>query len=188
MPRLRALNHVGARGAGLIEVAISLLVLCMGTLGLAGLQLAAKRVGYEALQRSSAAAMASEILERIRVNRSVLSRYQVAALGAAVGAQLPDPLTRCDRASCSPPELAFFDLWQWQRALDGESTSGAAGGLVDAVGCVVLNGRRVTVEISWRDRVQPSAPFIEPECVSPAADGMTAGRQRLRMVSWIAKE
>ena len=39
------------RGAGLVEVAIALLVLAIGALGLGSLQITAKRMGHEAIQR-----------------------------------------------------------------------------------------------------------------------------------------
>ena len=39
------------RGASLIEVAIAILVLSIGAIGLASLQISAKRAGFEAMQR-----------------------------------------------------------------------------------------------------------------------------------------
>ena len=108
MPGPAGLNPGAARGAGLIEVALSLLLIAVGSLGLAGLQLTAKRMGYEAVQRSAAAAMAVDLLERMRANRGALESYRVAGLGAAAGGRLPDPLRACDLYPCSPEELAFF--------------------------------------------------------------------------------
>ncbi|MFC1578861.1 type IV pilus modification protein PilV [Pseudomonadota bacterium] len=187
MSRQAGVNPGGIRGAGLIEVAISLLLISVGTLGLAGLQLSAKRMGYEAVQRSAAATMAVDLLERMRANRGALESYRVAGLGAAAGGRLPDPLTACDLLPCSPVQRAFFDLWEWERALNGELTSASTGGLVQPLACVAIEGRRVLVEINWLGREDPDYPVAGRNC--GAADQLPdgGGRQRLRMSSWVAE-
>ena len=68
-------------GAGLIEVSISLLILAVGTLGLGSLQIAAKRMGYEAVQRGEAALLAMDLLERMRANRGALPAYTAVGIG-----------------------------------------------------------------------------------------------------------
>ncbi len=180
MPGTAGLN----RGAGLIEVAISLLLISVGSLGVAGLQLTAKRMGHEAVQRSVAATMAVDLLERMRANRGALDSYRIAGLGVAAGGHLPAPLTACDRYACSPPERAFFDLWDWERALNGELTSAGTGGLVYPLACVLVEGRRVLVEMSWQGPAAPDEIATGHRCGADA--GLPEGRQRLRMASWIA--
>ena len=66
MMLVRRINDV--TGVALIEVLISLLILSVGVIGLSNVQINAKRVAQEALQRTKAASLASEILERIRAN------------------------------------------------------------------------------------------------------------------------
>ena len=51
-------------GASLIEVLIAVLIFTSGALGLAGMQLVAKRNTYEATQRSIATGLAGDILEQ----------------------------------------------------------------------------------------------------------------------------
>jgi type IV pilus assembly protein PilV len=186
MPWPAGLNPGAARGVGLIEVAISLLLISVGSLGLAGLQLAAKRMGYEAVQRSAAATMAVDLLERMRANRGALDSYRIAGLGAAAGGHLPAPLTACNLYPCSPPERAFFDLWEWERALNGELTSAVTGGLVDPLACVLVEGRRVLVEMSWQAPAAPDENATGHRC--GADGGSPDSRQRLRMTSWVAEE
>jgi len=180
------LNPGAARGAGLLEVAIALLLISVGSVGLAGLQLTAKRMGYEAIQRSVAATMAVDLLERMRANRGALDSYRIAGLGAAAGGRLPAPLTACDLYSCSPPERAFFDLWEWERALNGELTSAVSGGLVEPLACVLIQGRRVLVEMSWQGPAAPDEIATGHRCGADA--GSPDGRQRLRMTSWVAEK
>ena len=56
------------RGTTMMEVLVSVFVLSIGVLGVAGLQVTAKRSNYEATQRATAARFASE---RISLNRGV---------------------------------------------------------------------------------------------------------------------
>ena len=55
--------HRSSQGVSLIEVAVSLLILSIGAIGMAGLQISAKRAGFEAVQRTQATALAVEIME-----------------------------------------------------------------------------------------------------------------------------
>lgn len=182
------MSSAAQKGVGLIEVAIALLVVSVGTLGLAGLQITAKRMGYEAIQRTEAAALAMDLFERIRANRSALPAYSVAALGTAAGAPLPDPLSYCDRQRCSPDELAFWDLWQWERALEGVAVTGSAGGLLRPGACVQVNERLVTLQINWQGfRALEAGPAGAGCGVTPAAAG-PEDRNWLRMTSWVAGE
>jgi type IV pilus assembly protein PilV len=174
------------RGVGLIEVAIALLIMSVGTLGLAGLQIAAKRMGYEAIQRTEAAALAMDLLERIRANRSALPAYDVAALGAAAGSPLPAPLTYCDRQRCSSVELAFWDLWQWERALEGAAVAGSAGGLLRPGACIRVNEQLVTLRINWQGFRPLDAAPAGPGCGAAPAAGRAADRNWLQMTSWVA--
>ncbi|MBP6682492.1 MAG: type IV pilus modification protein PilV [Halioglobus sp.] len=182
------LRHCRQRGAGLVEVAIALLVLAIGALGLGSLQIAAKRMGFEAIQRTEAAALASDLLARLRANPLALPAYASTGIGEASGAQLPPPGADCDRGGCAPAAWAAWDLWQWQQALDGVATGGGAGGLVRPTGCVRVNGRQVVVEIAWQGFRPLSAPPGEAACGAGSYGPADADRQWLRMGTWIGAQ
>ena len=57
------------RGVGLIEVLVTMLVLSIGLLGLAGLQTEALRLNHNALLETKAHIFASDIAERMRLSR-----------------------------------------------------------------------------------------------------------------------
>lgn len=173
-------------GTGLIEVAIALLVLAVGTLGVAGLQLAAKKVGHDAVQRGTAAVLAVDLLERIRANPSALPVYRADRLGAAAGSSPAPPAVPCGEGTCSDTQRALLDLWQWERAVNGELASGASGGLVQALACVVQNGRLVTVDISWQGSRAAAALTADQGC--GAAVAAQTGRRHLRLSSWISRD
>ncbi len=176
------------RGVGLIEVSISLLVLSIGVLGLGSLQISAKRMGYEAIQRTEAAALAMDMFERLRANRVALLAYGTAGVGEASGSQLPTPPTDCNGGSCSPAEMNNWDLWQWEQALDGVATEGRAGGLVRPTACVTVSGRHVMVEIAWQGFRSLAVPTQESLCGAGNYGPGDANQQWLRISSWIGED
>jgi type IV pilus assembly protein PilV len=175
-------------GAGLVEVAVALLVLSVGTLGLGKLQISAKRMGHEAVQRTEAVALAMDLFERLRVNRTVLAAYASSGIGAGSGPALPESPADCNAGRCSPLELQDWDLWQWEQALRGAGTGGGAGGLVDPMACVAVAGRRVTVQISWEGFPALSAPLQAGICGVDDSGTGAAARQWLQMSSWIGRD
>jgi type IV pilus assembly protein PilV len=176
------------RGAGLIEVSISLLVLSIGVLGLGGLQISAKRMGFEATQRTEAAALAMDLFERLRANRVALPGYAVSDLGGADGSNLPKPLADCADNACSPTQLTDWDLWNWERALNGATSGNMEGGLVRPAACVTITERKVTVDIAWQGFRAVADQDPDVSCGMGHYGSGDTDRQWLRMTSWIGEE
>jgi type IV pilus assembly protein PilV len=186
------INHKsGHTGIGLIEVLIALLVLAVGILGLASMQLAAKRASFEATQRSIATSMARDILERMRSNPGLIDSYEVTNMATAT-----TPGTDCSKVSCDPNGLAEYDLWDWNQMVQGatETTSGGsnAGGLLNSVVCIDNDNGSVTVEIVWQG-VNDIVPDISVyDCGAglsqyTSAAGPNYLRRTLVMTSFIAE-
>ncbi len=121
-PRRRA-------GYSLIEVLLAVLVVGVGALGVAGLQLLSSQNVRAALERSVALLLAEDMLELIRANPDA---DYVAALGDA-----PASFADCLASSCTPAELAAFDVALWKCSLgrwhDEASCQGMRiAGLLDA--------------------------------------------------------
>ncbi|MCB1679547.1 MAG: type IV pilus modification protein PilV [Halioglobus sp.] len=172
-------------GFGLVEVAVALLVFSLGAVALAGLQISARRAGYEALQRTEAALLAVDMLERIRGNRARLADYASSGVGAASGSALPVPASDCRHLPCTPGQLRAQDLWEWEQALDGAAATRGGSGLVNALGCLRVSGRLVTVEIVWEGfRAQQPPPT--GSCGSGRYGAAAERRQSLQMTSFIA--
>lgn len=157
-------------GVGLIEVLVTLIVFSLGMLSLAALQGIAKKANFDALQRTNASLMAFDLLERMRSNNQALANYVTAGdLGG--GALGVNPILTCDdiNVPCTTQQIAAFDLWEWERILDGNmETRGnaATGGLVGATACIngpVLGGSGgYTVVIAWRGVTQLTNPPANP--------------------------
>lgn len=140
------------RGVGLIEVLIAVLVFALGVLGMASMQVGAKRTSYDALQRSLATSLARDIVERMRSNPSDSSMAIFGAVNNLGGGTKTKPKD-CTTNTCTPTELANYDVWEWEQALDGaaeQSGGNNAGGLVSPKACITNNAGVVRVEIVWK--------------------------------------
>ncbi|MEE4146686.1 MAG: type IV pilus modification protein PilV [Halieaceae bacterium] len=175
-------------GAGLVEVAVALLVLSIGTLGLGQLQISAKRLGHEAVQRTEAVALAMDLLERLRANRTALAAYAASGIGGNGSPALAEPAVDCGAGGCSPTQRKDWDLWQWEQALLGRGTGGAAGGLVKPLACLDVSGRRVMVQIAWQGFRGLSAPPRQGICGGDSSAPDVASRQWLQMTTWIGRD
>lgn len=125
MGSMRSRNH----GLGLIEVVITVLILAVGLLGMAGLQTRAAQFNHSAYLRSQATVLAYDISDRMRVNRQ-------ASHDGAYNVSLGD--------SGSGSGLAGDDLTEWLDAL--------ATLLPDGQGSVACNSDGLcTVTVRWAD-------------------------------------
>ncbi|TAG05326.1 MAG: type IV pilus modification protein PilV [Betaproteobacteria bacterium] len=71
------------RGFSLLEVLITIVVVAIGLLGVAGMQVAALKLTDLSSARSTGAVLTSEIIERMRANSGEIASY-AAGFGAAV--------------------------------------------------------------------------------------------------------
>ncbi len=99
-------------GASLLEVLVAIVVLSLGLLGLAGLQVASLQLNQGALQRSQATLLAYDILDRMRANKvdALAGDYEIATGASASGSTVPD-----------------LDLADWKAALVRALGPGADG-------------------------------------------------------------
>lgn len=155
-------RRVHSQGYSLIEVLIGILILSVGILGMASMQVSAKRVGYDSLQRSIATTLAHDMIERIRSNPNAASNYIAANLG---GGTATEPNPNCFTADCDTLQLAAHDLWEWEQALKGASEQIGAksvGGLVNPRGCITHAGGVVTVTVAWKGFQSSTTPPTIP--------------------------
>ncbi|MGE8625208.1 type IV pilus modification protein PilV [Acinetobacter schindleri] len=106
------------RGVGLMEILVSLVILAIAVLGFAALQFRAIDAIQEANDRTAAMTLARDLAEKIRVNRTQLSKYksEINAPGKTTAKSCvradsdepADPIT----SMCTRTELATFDASQ----------------------------------------------------------------------------
>lgn len=136
------------RGFTLIEVLVTLVILMFGLLGIAGLMAKGQRASFEAYQRQAALAIANDIVERMRANRTQSTAYSAGApvatpvgTGTLYNDLLIAAITDCGASACSTANLVTYDLAQWDGLLNGyaeRQTVGGAlvGGIIGARGCI----------------------------------------------------
>lgn len=117
-------------GVSMIEVLVSIIILSIGLLGLAGLQTAGLRHNQSASFRSTASMMAYNILDSMRANR--------VEAGAGSYNRLPGD------AAPSGSTLSILDMNNWLNELALRLPEGTGGIAVDA-------DNKVTVLIQWDD-------------------------------------
>lgn len=114
---MRKLQH-NEIGSTLIEVLIALLVLSIGLLGLAALQLNALRGVSDSSQRSQATWILQDAAERIRANPDALDiSYTAPANCAALPTKFcadhfQPGVGKVAAANCTDDEMAIFDRWE----------------------------------------------------------------------------
>ena len=137
-------------GFTLIEVLISALVLVVGVLGVAALQVTALKNLQSSGNHGVASMMANDISDRMWVNQAQ------ALAGAYNHNGLPNAVPKdCVAETCTEAEMAAYDVYEWQRQLLGYTTeSGVAvpAMLPSGAGTVALDaGTTYEITIRWDD-------------------------------------
>jgi len=123
------------RGATLIEVLVAMLILSVGLLGLASMQMTALQSNQSAYYRSQATVLAYDIIDRMRANRAdaLNGVYDIAIQNQA-----------CEPDLAPSGTLAKRDVAEWLSSLSCLLSA-------DARGSVVRDGRLFTISIEWND-------------------------------------
>lgn len=145
----------GLSGFTMLEVLITIIILSVGLLGVAGLQARMQVAELESYQRAQAIVLLDDMVARINANRKNAMAYVTAApLGTGQGF-----------GNCAGLTGAAFDLCVWNDALLGAAeTSGvqSAGAMIGARGCVTAivatMPREFQVAVVW----QGMAPTLAP--------------------------
>jgi len=136
-------------GFSLLEVLIAVVILSVGLLGLAGMQVTSLKYVTSSLQRTQATSLAYDILDRLRANPggtyvTVLgtpaSNYSSSS-GACFGSG----------AGCSANQTALFDLSEWKTSIESLLPNGQGEVAVQAPGAGTTT-REVTITLEWEDR------------------------------------
>ena len=150
------LNRKQTRGVTMIEVLITIVILTIGLLGVAGLQARMQLAEVESYHRSHAIVLLQDIIDRISANRRNAMNYVTATpLGTGNAVQ-----------NCIGLTGANMDLCQWNNALLGaaETSSGGqqVGAMIGARGCVAnvtaTMPREFTVAVVWQGVTPTAAP------------------------------
>lgn len=177
------------RGFSLIEVLISLVVIAVGLLGMAALQLRAQHAELEALQRSQALILVEDMVNRIEANRRSSTALCYAITDAVAGAPFAGIDSNSSDLTCSAygtnatRATAEADLTQWDAMLQGagEMLGGTAvGAMTGARGCIFLVDPATDlyrVSVAWQGDTDTAVPS------DPCATDLYGQETKRRVVS-----
>ncbi len=147
------------RGFSLIEVLVALLVLSIGLLGLAALQLMSLEANTNSLFRTQATIAAYDIVDRIRTNPTGFAATPNAYLvpdAATVATKLGTygscntTTCNCETGTCDAANLALYDLAHWydllSKTLPG-ATNNATIRVID-----LTKPTEITIHIQWTEK------------------------------------
>jgi type IV pilus assembly protein PilV len=131
---MRRIDRKHSGGLTLVEILVTLLVISIGLLGVAGLHSLSLRNNFDALMRSHASALAADIADRMRANRA-------SALSGDYDVEFDQEV---DVDDDSP--LHIIDLNEWQTSLAATLPGGRGQVAMDP------DTRIVTISITWGER------------------------------------
>lgn len=143
------------QGIALMEAMIAILVLSIGALGYAALQIKGLSASSSSMWRSKASNLAYDMADRIRANRAG------AVAGAYNNLGAPQVVTDCGAATdCLPARMAQLDHAQWNATLANELAGGSGvvcrdatpdDGTAASAGCDGA-GNMLAVKVFWTER------------------------------------
>lgn len=148
--KLNSLLRRQQAGYTLIEVLIAALVLSVGVLGIAGLQITSLKNLQTSNHTGIAAMLANGIADRMWVNQA-----QVLA-NAYVHTTDPASPPDCIGGTCTPAQMVSFDVNDWQDQITGYSRPGGTvipGVLPSGSGAIAQIGttRSYRITLRWDD-------------------------------------
>ncbi|MFT4872315.1 type IV pilus modification protein PilV [Congregibacter sp.] len=154
--RLSSYRRLQAQsGFTLIEVMVSVLILLIGLLGVAGMQMLSLQANQGAYFRSQAIYIGSEILDAMRANPTAAANYEGVYPDTIPGDQTCD-----DADGCTPQQAALQDLREWNVHFFDVFGVGAGNfrpSIPNGQAVITANGNEYTVQVSWTERQYDNA-------------------------------
>jgi len=161
------------RGTTLLEVLVTLVILAIGLLGLAGLQSRLQVSEMEAYQRAQALILLNDMAGRVSSNRANAEAYALYDSTNVLGAGITCP---------TGSSLVAMNAGAWCRALQGTSEKSGVnvGAMVGGRGCIEkiggLTGDPVgeyLITVAWQGLTPLAAPPASVACGKDQYDGGT---------------
>lgn len=129
-------------GFSLIEVLVTVIILTVGFLGLAAVQLLGSKNISHSNNRTLATLYVNDMAERMRANRIGLGQGHYNGLTTT---DTEDP--SCNNF-CIPSDMASRDVYEWGQQL---STTPVLGGLPEGKGAISFAQGIHTISITWQE-------------------------------------
>ncbi len=154
------------RGFSMLEVLISILVIMIGILGIAGMQMLAVNNSENARYEGQAAILASALASRMQANPGYWAQPSTPTASISVSGTnitvVPAYASTCTGVPCSPVQMAYYDLQNFGAAMagvanaDGATYNGTAlpsgSGTISCSLATVSAPAICTITLSWLEK------------------------------------
>jgi type IV pilus assembly protein PilV len=167
-----------AAGFSLIEVLISMLIIVVGLLGLAGMQARAQIAELESYQRAQALVLLYDMMDRINNSRTTAPCFAVSTSTLYYGDAVNPVTFACALSNPADQAMTIASMTAWHNLLLGAAEQKGAGAtkvgaMIGARGCVtydvatefittapanVAGSGEYTVMVSWQGMADTFAP------------------------------
>lgn len=146
-------------GFTLLEILIALLIVSIGLLGVASLQIRGQQFNQVSYFRTQATLLAYDLMDRIRTNYYLMRKtnvnlaYQVPTpINVGPSGVIEQPVSTCDKQLCTPQMLINYDLDNWFYSLRDTLPEGRAQIVPNPPNSDGISNY-YTITISWKDIV-----------------------------------
>jgi type IV pilus assembly protein PilV len=184
-------------GFSMIEVLVSLLIIVVGLLGLAGLQVRMQQAEFESYQRAQALLLVQDMVDRIHLHRvtSTCFAYTDTATGTPYLGVSGTHTPACSASDGDNNARAIAAMGEWSDLLEGAAEtkgSTSVGAIVGARGCVsyetatelpdstgaaIVGTGIYTVSVAWQGSIETTTPTVN------CGNGLFDTEPRRRLVS-----
>ena len=142
------------RGVGLLEVLLAVVLMSIGFLASARMQIEGMAASQSAYSASQAKLMVQDMTERMRANRVALSNNQYDGLETSNSTTDPGCFTSGN--PCSPSQRVVADLHSWSQFLHPENENATpllpSTDTIEAIGTIDFVDGSYKVSVTWADR------------------------------------
>jgi len=135
--------HTQHAGFSLIEVLVAVIVVTIGLLGFAKLQVITLQDNQTASEYTHATLLAYDIADRIRANPDgVRDGNYAKALGSCTA---PAATASCESTACNPAQMAAWDISDWQTTINTQLPNPSCG-------ITIAADSTISVSLIWQDK------------------------------------
>nr|WHW29624.1 hypothetical protein [uncultured bacterium] len=159
-----AANIAVQNGLSLVEILITVLILAIGSLGIASMQIAGLKYSSGSYARSQATHLADDMASRLKSNREEALDLQTNGSFGASPAYVINSFSssyttteNCITGTCTPAELTSFDKNAWLADIARAIPSGKGRvTFTDSINADGVTERMYSIEIQWRQTATSS--------------------------------
>ena len=134
-----------AQGSALMEVMVAMFVLAIGILGAGAMQTMGLQANRGAYLRSQAIYLASDMMDRIRENRTARASYVGVVTDDSTVKAMTKPGCVSQFAGCTPANIATADIVAWAEKFNTQKVLPNARGEITSL----ASGDNIQVKITW---------------------------------------